>query len=194
MRLASEITRSPTVPPSLGMTAFFSNRLEDVSGVRRVGRGFDEDTLWRSSPTRRVVKTGISGKSAGSRPLGQARRRHDEPFVFPFEFRVDFRQGKVVVLDETQPPVDLGQEVMGALAATPAFPQSSGGVGEAVIIVRALGMPRPLSIQWLMRSVNHGAIPPRPHKRSGGQGVTWTAACLRTRWSSHGRLSFALLS
>ncbi len=194
MRLASEITQSPIVPPSLGITGFFSNLLGDVSGVERVSRGFDEDAMWRSSPTRAVVKTGISGKSSGSRPLGQARRQHDEPFVFRFEFRVDFRQGEVIVLDEPQPPVDLAQEVMGALAATPAFPQSPGGVGEAVIIVRALGMPHPLSIQWLMRSVNHGAIPPRPHKRSGGQGVTWTAACLRTRWSSHGRLSFALLS
>ena len=158
----------------------------------QVSTGFHGDAAWRLAPTRAVVKTRVPGGS-GSRPLGQTRRRRDEPFVFPLEFWVDSRQGQVVVLDEPQPPVDLLQEVTGTLAATPALPQAQCGIGEAVIIVRALGMPHSLSIQWLMRSVNHGVIPPRPHKQSGVQGVTSTVASSRTRWSSQGCLSSTAL-
>jgi hypothetical protein len=34
MRLASEITRSPTFPPSVGMTRFFSNLLVPMGGAQ----------------------------------------------------------------------------------------------------------------------------------------------------------------
>jgi len=75
--------------------------------------------------------------------------------VLPLEFRVDLCERMVVVLNESEPAVDLRQKVVGALTATPALPYPACRIGKALIVERTLGMPHPL---FIYRPVNHGWI------------------------------------
>ena len=66
--------------------------------------------------------------------------------VLPLEFRIDLCERTVVVLNESEPAVDLRQKVVGALAATPALPHPPCRIGKALIVERTLGMSHPLAI------------------------------------------------
>jgi hypothetical protein len=66
--------------------------------------------------------------------------------VLFLEFRVDLCERMVVVLNESEPAVDLCQKVVGAIAATPALPHPPCGIGKTLIVKWTLGMSHPLAI------------------------------------------------